>query len=80
MQITPYSAMISLRKSFLIDRSGSTVMPSKAKESLVTVEKKCLETVDDLKRAQEKIQSLERTLVDGDDTITVLNTDFENET
>ena len=79
MQITPYSAMISIRKSFLTDRSGSTVMPFKAQESVVTVEKKYLETVDDLKRAREKIQCLERTIVDRDETIAVLNTDLKNE-
>ena len=55
--------MISIRKSFLIDRSGSTVMPYKAKESVVTAEKKYLETVDGLKRAQEKFRALKEQLL-----------------
>ena len=54
-------------------------MPFKAQESVVTVEKKYLETVDDLKRAREKIQCLERTIVHRDETIAVLNTDLKNE-
>ena len=51
MQVTPYSAIISLRKTFITDRNGVTVMPVKVQENREKVEKKHLETVNDLQRA-----------------------------
>ena len=44
MQITPYSATISLKKSFVTDRNGLTVIPFQAKEIVEKVGKKQLET------------------------------------
>jgi len=38
MQLTPYSAAISLRKSFITDRNGEAVLPIKVQENMVNTE------------------------------------------
>ena len=69
MQVTPFSAMISLRKSFMKNRGGSLVLPIKSlieKDIQVLKDK---ETVDELANAYEKIKELEAKIQYRDTTI-----------
>ena len=77
MQVTPYSAIISLRKTFITDRNGVTAMPVKVQENREKLEKKHLETVNDLQRALDKIIRLEKTIAGQDESIAALKSDLE---
>ena len=91
MQLTPYSAAISLRKSLVTDRNGEAVLPIKVQENIVNtedikcerdfqeLENKYRDAVKDLKKAVDKIKCLEETLKECDETISVFKTDVYND-
>ena len=75
MQLTPFSALISMRKSFMTDRSGSVILPEKSQDQTICesdnlqlernlniLEKEHAKTVGDLNIAVETIKKLEQKL------------------
>ena len=68
MQLTPFSAVISLRKSFMMDKSGSVVLPF-TRENIVKVE------VENNKR--ENIEDLQSKVIECEKIISGLKTELE---
>ena len=87
MQLTPYSAMISLRNSFVTDRNGLSVLPPtvhqksvKLKDSEKDIDElkdKYRESLKSLEQAEEKIRSLEKTIIDSKEALATMKTDLE---
>ena len=93
IQLTPYSALISVRKSFMTDRSGSIVLPPvvdnsvevrkldavnvKLESELINANKKYDETLLECLRAHETIQKLQRELENRDVIISKLELNLE---
>ena len=80
IQLTPFSALISLRKTFVKDKSGLPLLPSNLNEHAVKAENTKIEdnfpkqdmanlkTVKDLEKAVETIKDLERKVAARDTT------------
>ena len=90
IQLTPFSAFISLRKTFVKDKSGLPLLPSNLNEHAVKVENTKIEdnfpkqdmanlkTVKDLEKALETIKDLERKVAARDTTISSLENVLKN--
>ena len=84
MQVTPFSALISLRKSFVTDTRGTAILPKNQQKDIVISESAKKERYfkndsmeEDLRIAVEKIQDLERKVMIRDYTIASLNIALE---